>query len=96
MKDVNYSRYMENNKLLHAMENGGIEREIEVNGRKQKVLLTKDKENPPVGPKYLVNSPFKFGGKKKTGSNSGGVGRAGRRHKRHGKGSANISKTAKH
>lgn len=35
--------------------------------------------------KYLVATPCKFGGKKKKASNSGGVGRPGRRAKRRGK-----------
>lgn len=35
--------------------------------------------------KYLVTTPCKFGGKKKKASNSGGVGRPGRRAKRRGK-----------
>lgn len=39
----------------------------------------------PLGPKYLVTLPFKFGGKKRSPSNSGGTGRAGRRAKRAGK-----------
>lgn len=91
MKDVNAARWRDNNKIIEAMEGPGIEKEI--NG--QKVILRKDKDTPPLGPKYLSNAPFKFGGKKRANSNSGGQGRAGRRQKRHGK-SSGTTKVSKH
>lgn len=36
----------------------------------------------PLRPRYLSTEPFKYGGKKRKNSNSGGTGRAGRRNKR--------------
>jgi len=69
MKDTNASRWRDNNKIVETLE---------VEGKKQV-------ETPPLGPKYLSNAPFKFGGKKRSNSNSGGQGRAGRRQKRFGK-----------
>lgn len=105
MKDTNYARLADNNKILNQMENGGLERDfatkpppevhcgrevafIEPSGKepgKFRILFTKDPENPPIGSKYLLSAPFKFGGKKRANSNSGGQGRAGRRQKRFGK-----------
>jgi hypothetical protein len=82
MKGSNLQRFTENNNLIAALEGPGLEREIDG----KKVILRKEKENPPLGPKYLLNAPFKFGGKKRSNSNSGGCGRAGRRQRRHGKG----------
>ena len=65
----------------------------------EKSVEVKDEVEKSVGPiidwstavpkklrgKYLVTTPCKFGGKKKKASNSGGVGRPGRRAKRRGK-----------
>ena len=42
-------------------------------------------DNMTLGSKYGVDAPYKFSGKKKKASNSGGQGRSGRRLKRHGK-----------
>jgi hypothetical protein len=39
-------------------------------------------DNPPLSAKYLITDRFKFGGKKRKASNSGGCGKAGRRIKR--------------
>ena len=36
-------------------------------------------DNPPLGAKYLLTDRFKFGGKTRKASNSGGCGKAGRR-----------------
>lgn len=39
----------------------------------------------PLGSKYQVEASFKFGGKKRKASNSGGTGKAGRRNKKKGR-----------
>ncbi len=51
-----------------------IIQELEASGQK--------KPDDPLGPKYLTTLPYKFGGKKRSPSNSGGKGRAARRIKR--------------
>jgi hypothetical protein len=82
MKGQNLQRYEENNKIVEKMESPEGHT-ITINN--QTVTLRKGVDHPELGPKYLSQAPYKFGGKKRQNSNSGGQGRAARRIKRTGK-----------
>lgn len=85
MKQASQERYRENNRIIAAMEShDGFKTRVKEGATEEDVILRKGPELP-LGTKYTLNAPFKFGGKKRGQSNSGGMGRAGRRAKRFGK-----------